>query len=256
MKQRIIEELKRIETHFGVKVLYAVESGSRAWGFPSRDSDYDVRFLYVPKKEWYFSIETQRDVIEEPIHDLLDISGWELRKALRLFKKSNPPLLEWLSSDIVYYEAYSAADQLRRLKNRAFSPEASVYHYLNMAKRNVKNELQGSEVKIKKYFYVLRPILACRWIEKFGSVPPMAFSVLADALLTDEKLISEINTLLIRKKSGDELAAEQRNTVIHAFIDEEIERLSQYAKTIKTVKTDITQELNQLLIQTVEEAWR
>ncbi len=121
MKQRIIDELKRIEQSYGVKIVYAVESGSRAWGFPSQDSDYDVRFIYVPKKEWYFSIEQERDVIEEPIHDLLDISGWELRKTLRLFKKSNPPLLEWLSSDIVYYEAFTTAKQLRKLRTEHLS---------------------------------------------------------------------------------------------------------------------------------------
>ncbi|WP_438421167.1 nucleotidyltransferase domain-containing protein [Bacillus siamensis] len=255
MKQRIIEELKRMEAKHDVKVLYAVESGSRAWGFPSSESDYDVRFLYVPKKEWYFSIEPHRDVIEEPIHDMLDISGWELRKALQLFKKSNPPLLEWLSSEMIYYEAFTAAEKLRKLKTRAFSPEACLYHYLNMAKRNEKTELRGSAVKIKKYFYVLRPLLACKWIETFGTVPPMSFSVLADALLTDEALISEISTLLTRKKSGQELAPEPGNMIIHAFIEEEIERIGQYAKTVKTPKPDITDELNQLLIQTVEEAW-
>lgn len=163
--------------------------------------------------------------------------------------------MEWLSSEMIYYEAFSAAEKLRKLKTRAFSPEAGIHHYLNMAKRNEKTELRGGEVKIKKYFYVLRPLLACRWIETFSSVPPMSFPVLADALLTDESLISEINSLLTRKKSGQELAPEPKNTIIHAFIEEEIERIGLYAKTIKTPKSDITEELNQLLIQTVEEAW-
>ncbi|MBS4161445.1 nucleotidyltransferase domain-containing protein, partial [Klebsiella pneumoniae] len=102
MNQRINEELANIENMNHVKILFAVESGSRAWGFPSQDSDYDVRFIYVHQKDWYLSIDEKRDVIERPIHESLDISGWELTKALRLFRKSNPPLLEWLSSEMVY----------------------------------------------------------------------------------------------------------------------------------------------------------
>jgi uncharacterized protein len=95
MKQKIIEEIKKIEGTYKVKVLYACESGSRAWGFPSKNSDYDVRFIYIHEEDWYLSIDQKRDVIELPINDLLDINGWELTKALRLFRKSNPPLLEW-----------------------------------------------------------------------------------------------------------------------------------------------------------------
>ncbi|WMW52745.1 nucleotidyltransferase domain-containing protein [Bacillus subtilis] len=256
MKQRIIDELKRIEQSYGVKIVYAVESGSRAWGFPSQDSDYDVRFIYVPKKEWYFSIEQERDVIEEPIHDLLDISGWELRKTLRLFKKSNPPLLEWLSSDIVYYEAFTTAEQLRKLRTEAFKPEASVYHYINMARRNVKDYLQGQEVKIKKYFYVLRPILACQWIEKHGTIPPMDFTVLMNELVAEPELKAEMETLLERKRRGEELDLEARIDVIHQFIEMEIERIMEAAKELKAEKKDMTSELNRLLLNTVEEVWK
>src|SRR4029078_9708652 len=107
MREKIELELERIEKENDVKILFAVESGSRAWGFPSKDSDYDVRFIYVHKKDWYLSIDQKRDVIELPINNLLDINGWELRKALKLFRKSNPPLMEWLHSGIVYYQAFS-----------------------------------------------------------------------------------------------------------------------------------------------------
>lgn len=108
MNEIIQQKLVEIEEKYKVKILYAVESGSRAWGFPSKDSDYDVRFIYIHSAEWYLSIDPQeigakRGVIEEPIDELLDISGWEITKALRLFRKNNPPLLEWLRSNIVYY---------------------------------------------------------------------------------------------------------------------------------------------------------
>lgn len=115
MKEEILKAIQQIEIDYEVKVLFACESGSRAWGFPSKDSDYDVRFIYVHKPEYYLSIDPvgvgkKRDVIELPINNLLDVTGWELTKALKLFRKSNPPLLEWLRSGIVYYQAFSTTD--------------------------------------------------------------------------------------------------------------------------------------------------
>jgi predicted nucleotidyltransferase len=124
MKEKILAELKRIEQENDVKVLYAVESGSRAWGFPSKDSDYDVRFIYIHKRDWYLSIEQKRDVLEYPINDLLDISGWDLRKALQLLLKSNPVLLEWLRSPIVYSKQYDTAEQLRNISNQYISQKS------------------------------------------------------------------------------------------------------------------------------------
>jgi predicted nucleotidyltransferase len=85
-----------------VVVLLAVESGSRAWGFSSKDSDYDARFIYLRRPEAYLSIRAPRDVIERRIVDEVDVNGWDLRKALGLLMKSNPPLLEWLQCPIIY----------------------------------------------------------------------------------------------------------------------------------------------------------
>ena len=117
MMSKILTRLQNLEIEEGVKILYACESGSRAWGFPSADSDYDARFLYLQPPEWYLAVdlEQKRDVIERPISDQLDLSGWDLRKALKLFHKSNPPLLEWLGSPIVYWEKYSVVARLRKL---------------------------------------------------------------------------------------------------------------------------------------------
>src|SRR5689334_14501823 len=134
IKNRLFE----IEHQEKIQIFYACESGSRAWGFPSEDSDYDVRFLYVRPSEWYLSIDVEEkpDVIERPITDELDISGWDLRKALKLLRKSNPPLLEWLSSPIVYLEKLSIADRMRKLVPEYYSPKACLYHYLHMAQGN------------------------------------------------------------------------------------------------------------------------
>src|SRR5690606_31437707 len=160
------------------------------------DSDYDVRFIYIHQPDWYLSIDQQgigakRDVIEMPINDLLDISGWEITKTLRLFRKSNPPLLEWLRSEIIYFQKCSFIDKLRSLEAEIVYTNASLYHYLNMAKNNYREYLQGSEVKIKKYFYVLRPVLACKWIEKYKMVPPINFHELLQKMIPDSELKNE-----------------------------------------------------------------
>ncbi|WP_438498191.1 nucleotidyltransferase domain-containing protein [Paenibacillus sp. IHBB 3054] len=221
--QSILSQLRGIEAEENVRILYACESGSRAWGFPSKDSDYDVRFLYVRRPEAYLSIFEQRDVIERPISELLDINGWDLKKGLTLFRKSNPPLLEWLQSPIRYEQNYTVADSIRKLSPLSFSPKSCIYHYLNMARGNYRTYLQGSEVKIKKYFYVLRPLLACAWIEKYQEVPPLDFNVLAlDLIPEGTELREAVLELLHRKMSGEELDLEPRLEVINVYLEQQI----------------------------------
>ncbi|WHY68447.1 nucleotidyltransferase domain-containing protein [Neobacillus sp. SuZ13] len=255
MKEKILAEIKKIEEQYEVKVCLAVESGSRAWGFPSKDSDYDVRFIYVHQKDWYLSIDQKREVIELPINDLLDINGWEIRKALKLFRKSNPPLMEWLHSGIVYYQAFSLVDQLKAIQNQVFLPQSALYHYLNMAKGNFRDYLRGDHVKIKKYFYVLRPVLACLWIERYNTVPPIEFQVLVEELLEEGKLKQEILTLLARKISGDELNLEPKVNAINEFLEKEINRLEEYTKTLKVSKEDMTPVLDNLFRDILDEVW-
>ena len=200
-------------------------------------------------------IGMKRDVIELPINDLLDITGWELTKALRLFRKSNPPLMEWLRSGIVYYQAYSTIDQMKELFINVFAPNSCLYHYLNMASNNFREFLQGDEVRIKKYFYVLRPVLAARWIEKYNTFPPLEFPILIEDILPDGELKKQIQTLLERKKNGEELDFEPRVEVINHFLNEEISRLMEYTKTLNTDIPDFTPNLDQLFINTLEEVW-
>lgn len=260
MKETILKSLLKIEEDYNVKILYAVESGSRAWEFPSKDSDYDVRFIYVHQKEDYLTIDQmgmgkKRDVIELPINDLLDITGWELTKALRLFRKSNPPLMEWLRSGIVYYQAFSAIDQMKELSQNIFAPNSCLHHYLNMASNNFREYLQGEHVRIKKYFYVLRPVLAARWIEKYNEFPPLEFPKLLEDILPDGELKNEIQTLLKRKINGEELDFEPKIEVINHFLHEEISRLREYAKTLNIDTPDFTPNLDQLFRNILEEVW-
>jgi len=256
INDKILNELERIEREEQVRILYACESGSRAWGFPSRDSDYDVRFIYIRKPEWYLSIFEKRDVIERPISDMLDINGWDLRKALLLFRKSNPPLLEWLQSPIRYKERFTVAGQIRELSPLTFSPRSCIYHYLHMAKGNFREYLQGDRVKIKKYFYVLRPVLACMWIERNGTMPPMEFDRLLKELLPSESALNfEISRLLDRKISGEELDYEPKITAIHDFLNEQIDYFEQAAAGVPASGTEQDERLDALFRSALQVVW-
>jgi uncharacterized protein len=151
-----------------VRTLFAVESGSRAWGFESPDSDYDVRFVYVHEPSWYQAVdlEERRDVIEYPIVDDIDLHGWDARKALRLFWKSNPAFVEWIQSPIVYLEQDAFRQKAIEALPTIYRPHNGIYHYRSMAKTNYRGYLQEPTVRLKKYFYVLRPLLAARWINR------------------------------------------------------------------------------------------
>ena len=256
MLTEIHSALQHIQDQETVRILYACESGSRAWGFPSRDSDYDVRFIYVRARDWYLSIdlERRRDVIERPISDQLDVSGWDLRKALQLLRKSNPPLLEWLNSPIVYLDHYDAAAHFKRLLPMYYSPTACMFHYLHMARGNYRDYLRGDQVWVKKYFYVLRPLLAVKWIEAGYGVVPMAFPTLLERLVTDRVLKQEIATLLERKQAGDELDHGPRNEVIGAFIESELARL-ETAPVPSSGTTPSVEELSQFFRRMLATVW-
>jgi len=242
MNTQIQSELQRIENEHQVRVLFAVESGSRAWGFASRDSDYDVRFIYVHERDWYLSVEDKRDVIEEPINDQLDISGWDLRKALKLLRKSNPPLLEWLKSPVVYKADPGFALLFGHLAVEFASSERLFLHYLHMAQGNAKAYLRADVVRLKKYFYVLRPLLACLWIEQGRGPVPMEFQTLVDELVQDPLLRLHIAVLTARKRAGEELDHAQRVPIISNFIETELARLADIAP--KNVEQPEPEKLN------------
>lgn len=224
MKNLINSRLSEIESRNNIKIVYACESGSRAWGFPSANSDYDVRFIYIRPVEWYLSIDEKRDVIEYPINEQLDINGWDLKKALQLLRKANPPLLEWLGSPIVYLEKYSVAEKMRRLANEYYSPSVCLYHYLHMARGNLRDYLLGDIVWVKKYFYVLRPILAMKWIEEERGIVPTDFNIMVENLALSAELKDAIAKLLESKRAGNELDKGERIPAIGNFVESELAR--------------------------------
>ena len=197
MNERIAAELKNIEASKDVRVLYACESGSRAWGFASEDSDYDVRFIYVHEPEWYLRLEQARDVIEWKLNEALDINGWDLSKALRLMRASNPTIFEWLNSPIVYREldAFSAP---KELSGPSFAPRPTIYHYLNMARKNRVDHLSAERVRLKKYLYVMRSLLAAQWVAEKRTAPPVPFAELVNAEL--EPAVKPLFDELVQRK--------------------------------------------------------
>jgi predicted nucleotidyltransferase len=255
MVDEIRNELRNLEKEKDIKILYAVESGSRAWGFASKDSDWDVRFIYVHNYDWYLSINDKKDNIETILPNDIDLSGWELKKALLLFRKSNPPLLEWLRSPIVYKEEFTTTSQLRSAAKTYFNPKSCLYHYLHMAKGNFEAYFRTDMARIKKYFYVLRPILACCWIERTSTMAPMEFEVLVDKEISNNNLKEEINELLIRKKNGDELDLEKRIQIIDDFIIDRLGHFKNLLADFDSMQSPDMDFLNDIFRNTLREVW-
>jgi predicted nucleotidyltransferase len=251
----IVHQLTEVEQEENIQILYACESGSRAWGFLSEDSDYDVRFIYLRRTEWYLSIDEGRDVIEKDICNQIDLNGWDLKKALKLFRKSNPPLFEWLGSPIIYLEKYSVANKLRALLPEFYSPVSCMHHYFHMAEGNYRQYLKGDRVWIKKYFYVLRPILACNWIEQDLGLVPTEFSKLVDKVVEDDKLKRSISNLIIEKRNGNELYWGPKIPEISEFIDIEIDRLKDKLHIKGKRSRFDTKKLNDVFRSALIEVW-
>ncbi|GAB6039504.1 nucleotidyltransferase domain-containing protein [Endothiovibrio diazotrophicus] len=242
VKSEILKRIRDAESDHGVQVLYAVESGSRAWGFASPNSDYDVRFIYAHPKDWYVAVdlEEKRDVIEYEIVDEIDINGWDVRKALRLFWKSNPAFVEWLRSPVVYIEHGSFAQRARKLMPEIYSIEKGIYHYRSMAKTNYRGYLKGERVPLKKYFYVLRPLLSILWLEKHREPAPIEFDKLRTLISADAPLHDPIERLLEQKRRSSEKEIAPPITEINQFIESELERLEKYDEHPTSRATDVS----------------
>ncbi len=247
MKEVILEKLKEIEKKENVKIIMAIESGSRAWGFASPDSDYDVRFIYIRKIENYLKLEKTRDVIEWQLDETLDINGWDLQKMLRLLYKSNPTIFEWTNSPIVYKKT-AEWDSLKTIINSCFVTKPGLYHYFNMAKGNYREYLKGETVKLKKYFYVLRPILACKWIIERKCPPPMEFQALVEYEMDDD-FKPVIAQLLDEKINSPETEFIVKIDIINKYIEKQIDFLSCCIPRLKQDKENSYEGLNQKFLE-------
>lgn len=246
IREIILDKLSEIEQKENVRILHCVESGSRAWGFASPDSDYDIRFIYVRKPEFYLKLEKTSDVIEWQLDDTLDINGWDLQKALRLLHNSNPTLFEWNSSPVVY----KTTDEWKSLNdtiNAYFNVKSGIYHYLNTAKSNNKAYLLGETVKFKKYFYALRPILACKWIMNKKTPPPVLFSELMESEL-EADMYDIVNKLIEMKVNTPEIGNGERIEAINTYIDVQIKEIGHKIDSLGYDKLHDWERLNKAFL--------
>lgn len=259
MENIIRKKLKEIEEQNHVRVLLALESGSRAWGFESAVSDYDVRFIYIHPPEWYLSIDPQgvgskKDVITYPLKGNLDISGWEITKALRLFRKSNPTILEWLRSSPIYYHNYLFVKQLLQLEKDVFDSKPILHHYRKLAIGNYDKYFRGKEVKIKIFLYVLKSLLSCIWIEKYKSFPPVRIQELLP-LIDDEQVKMKVEQLVRKKILGEDMVTLQDYQDTLQFLEVQFLSIQPLQSTQKKGQNDATSQLNQLFRDTLSTVW-
>lgn len=255
---KIEAQIREIEEQEHVHIFFACENGSHAWGTASASSDYDVRFLYVHPIEWYLSIDSaeKKEVVEKKVSPEFDFSGWDFRKALRLLYSANPSLQEWLRSPLIYHEFIEVTSPLKILSSQFFRVKTCMYHYLHMAQGNFRAYLQGDQVWIKKYFYVLRPLLAIRWLEQKQEMPPIEFMHLVELVQDQKDLYHEILKLLDMKKKEALLEKGTPLPNIATFIQKEFQRLEKFVfPTESPLALPSIELLNQFFCQILYKIW-
>ena len=240
-------KLKEIEEKENVRILHAVESGSRAWGFASPDSDYDVRFIYMRPMDHYLGLQAKKDFIDWELDETLDINGWDLSKALQHFHKSNATLFEWSNSPVVYDTSPQWA-QIRQIAGTYFSCKSTLYHYYGTANSNYREHLTGDMVKYKKYFYVLRPLLACKWIEQKKCPPPVLFQNLVDEVL-EEDMKPAVSDLLRKKVQMAESDKAPRIDALDDYIVYNLGHFKQLTASMEDDRNSDWTALNKVFIQ-------
>lgn len=243
-------KLREIEEKEQIRILLAVESGSRAWGLASPDSDYDVRFIYVRNKEDYFRLDPPKDTIEWQLDEVLDINDWDLKKALIHFRKGNATLFEWGNSPIVYKKT-DEWEKIFKLMQSYFSMKAAIYHYYGTAQSTYSQYLQDKTVQYKKYFYALRPLLACRFIEANHCPPPVEFKDLLNSS-TPKNLIPEIENLIEKKKSMDEKVLSPQISSIIDFISLELQKQKALVNAMEDDRNEDWKLLNDVFFKAFE----
>jgi predicted nucleotidyltransferase len=206
IKSDILSHLKTIEYQHKVTIIHAIESGSRSWGFPSPDSDYDVRFVYAHHKDWYLQVIPERDVIELPIDDELDIAGWDIKKAMQLAAKGNVVIHEWLNTPLIYQSRANLFAQLQQMVSGSFQPIKAFHHYRSMAKRAWLDIQETDTIKLKRLFYFLRATLSARWIITHNSMPSVVFQYLLMHSDLEPSMIDDIQALIDLKATQAESA--------------------------------------------------
>ena len=217
MEKIIQEKLLEIEKQHDIQLLYACESGSRAWGFPSPDSDYDVRFIYVRSLEYYLSVQQKADQLSFPITNELDVYGWDLSKVLQLIGRSNTTPFEWLQSPVIYRMDENFRNELWNVCQLYFCARRNIYHYLGIAS-GMMQSMDGDNIEIKKLFYILRPLMSALWCVDRKSIAPMNIVPLMQLLHRDiHKIVLSLIELKSRTVEGYVIKTDEK---LRTWIDE------------------------------------
>ena len=237
MKEKINQYLRKIETERNIKILLACETGSRAWGFPSPDSDYDIRLIYVHKRDWYLSLSEEKDSIEMMLdNNEIDITGWDLRKALRLLQKSNPPLLERIQSAIIYNCDPNFLTEIYEFAKLHYSRIATIHHYLSITKKKLSEIKEKDKYKLKSFFYALRSATVCKWILEKEEIPPIEFQEVISGIKLNNHLKLRINELISLKSTINESYYHQGENELIAFIENLISEAEEKGKSLPASK--------------------
>lgn len=247
MKNTISKKLQELEKQHSIEIIYAVESGSRAWGFASPDSDFDIRFIYKSDLKYYLSLWEKSDTIEFLTNENLDGSGWDLRKTLLLLSKSNVSLLEWLYSPIIYFETPQIVDTLRNFAQKCFSPIACIHHYLSMSK-NFTELCEQEHVKLKSYLYALRTALAGKWIVEQNSFPPVDFNKLL--CIVPDEIQNKIREIMEIKASQNESYLHPKEPLITNFLVKTLSENTQKSQKLPN-GMNINRELNVFFVESI-----
>lgn len=232
--------LARVCAEDGARPLLAVESGSRAWGFHSPDSDYDCRFIYLRPLDDYLALRPLRDVIERPIVDEIDLGGWDIAKALRLMARGNAIVAEWMSSPIVYGEAPGFRDSFMPLVEAWRGLHGDVAHYFGLARRQWAGFIENrDEVKLKRYFYVIRPAVALHWLRVRDDAPPMNLPALLDGVSLPAETATALAELRRAKQAaGEGVGVGPRIAALDAYIGEQMDWGREARSTLPRAEAD------------------
>lgn len=243
----IINILTEIEQKKKIKILYACETGSRAWGFPSPDSDYDIRVIYMHERDWYLSLSHKKDTIEHMDGDL-DITGWDLKKSLTILKKSNASLIERFQSPVEYYSVPGFKEEFKKLVESYYSPTAAFFHHYSLAKK-FREEIDGKEeFKLKSFFYLVRSLLSCNWILQDKTVLPMHIEGLMQYL--EEPVKAKLRTLIELKGGVGEKYFHKRDPMLNEWILEKFSQMESPGQKLGVNRTNMTL-LNEFFLKTL-----
>lgn len=253
IKHDVAQRLKTLERQENMHILLAVESGSRAWGFPSPDSDYDIRFVYIRPRDWYLQLHPGRDVIETPIENDIDLNGWDIRKALLLLLKSNAVISEWIDSPIRYLPDHPVVQHLSQLANTVLNARGLAHHYASLGNNAAERWLTSDgPVPVKKYFYALRPALAIRCLRLAPhSRPPMNLQALVERATLTPALQEDIATLVAAKARTNERHNTARLPALEALIKDELHRAPEIPAHTTCNATQALAQSNQIFLDLV-----